>query len=152
MLSQDNVLGDGEIIKILKKQKIKINGIYMKNELPSKLKKGFYLINLQSSTEGNGTHWCSFCYDKKQSYYFDSYGFIAPLEVHNKIIPYYYNDKDIQDLYSTACGFYTLAFIIYMDRYANKEQDKKEVFASFVNLFTDDTKKNEKILFHILYN
>ena len=40
MLSQDNVLGDGEIIKILKKQKIKINGIYMKNELPSKLKKG----------------------------------------------------------------------------------------------------------------
>jgi len=152
MLSENNVLSDGEIIEILKKQKIKINGIYMKNDLPSKLRKGYYIINLQSSTEGFGTHWCSFYYDKKQSYYFDSYGFIAPLEVHNKIIPYYYNDKDIQDLYSTACGFYSLAFVIFMDRYANKEQDKKEVYASFVNLFTDDTKKNEKTLYHILYN
>ena len=152
MLSENNVLSDGEITQILKKQKIKINGIYMKNELPSKLKKGYYIINLQSSTEGFGTHWCSFYYDKKQSFYFDSYGFIAPLEVHNKIIPYYYNDKDIQDLYSTACGFYSLAFVIFMDRYANKEQDKKEVYASFVNLFTDDTKKNEKTLYHILYN
>jgi len=39
MLSENNVLSDGEIINILKKQKIKIKGIYMKNELPSKLKR-----------------------------------------------------------------------------------------------------------------
>lgn len=152
MLSETNVLSNVDIMRILKKQKVKLNGIYMKDKLPSKLKEGSYIINLQSSTEGYGTHWCSFYYDKKQSYYFDSYGFIAPLEVHNKIKPYYYNDKDIQDIYSTACGFYSLAFLIFMNRYSHNDQDKKEVFASFINLFTDDTKKNEKILYHLLYD
>jgi hypothetical protein len=29
----------------------------MKNEMPKKLIDGCYIINLQSSTQGNGTHW-----------------------------------------------------------------------------------------------
>ena len=147
MVSQKNVLSNFEMMKILKHQRVKFNGVYMKNELPTKLKRGSYIINLQSSTEGNGTHWSCFYYDKKQSYYFDSYGFIAPLEVHNKIIPYYYSDSEFQDMKSTACGFYCLASVIFME----KSRDKKGAFEAFVNLFTDDTKKNERILYSILY-
>ena len=33
--------------------------IEMKDELPSKVKEGCYIINLQSSTAGQGTHWLS---------------------------------------------------------------------------------------------
>jgi hypothetical protein len=88
----------------------------MKDNLPKKLKRGSYIINLQSSFQGSGSHWSCFYYDKKQSYYFDSYGFIAPLEVHNKIIPYYYSDSEFQDMKSTACGFYCLAFVIFMEK------------------------------------
>ena len=148
MVSKNNVLSNIDMINILKHQKVKFNGIYMKDKLPSKLKRGSYIINLQSSFEGNGTHWTAFYYDKNQSYYFDSYGFLAPVEVHNKIIPYYYNDSEIQNIDSTACGFYCLAFVIFMDRYENKE----DTFEAFVNLFTDDTKKNERILYSILYD
>jgi hypothetical protein len=32
-----------------------------------------------------------------------------------------------------------------------KSRDKKGAFEAFVNLFTDDTKKNERILYSILY-
>ena len=148
MVSKKNVLSNTEIMDILRNQRVKFNGVYMKNELPSKLKRGSYIINLQSSFEGNGTHWCAFYYDKPHSYYFDSYGFIAPVEIHNKIIPYYYNDSEIQNIDSTSCGFYCSAFVIFME----KNEDKKGAFKTFVNLFTNDTKKNERILYSILYD
>ena len=79
-----NTLSDRDIIEILKNQNIHIHGIFMKDELPSKLTKGFYIINLQSSTEGNGTHWVALYYNPVCSYYFDAFGFIAPLEIQNK--------------------------------------------------------------------
>ena len=93
-----NTLSDRDIIQILQNQNIHLHGIYMKDELPNKLTKGFYVINLQSSTAGNGTHWVALYYNPVCSYYFDAFGFIAPMEVQNKIIPYAYNDKQIQNL------------------------------------------------------
>ncbi len=53
---KSNALSNKDIINILKSQGIKFNGIFMKNELPSKLKQGFYVINLPSSNIGDGTH------------------------------------------------------------------------------------------------
>jgi hypothetical protein len=91
-------------------------GVFMKDQLPDKLKRGSYVINLQSSKEGNGTHWVCLYYTPSFSYYYDSYGFIAPLEVQNKITPYMYNDLEIQDIDSTACGFYCVAFILYLKK------------------------------------
>jgi hypothetical protein len=53
----------------------------MKDQLPDKLERGSYVINLQSSKDGNGTQWdCLYC-TAIFSYYYDSYSFIAPLEV-----------------------------------------------------------------------
>jgi beta-phosphoglucomutase-like phosphatase (HAD superfamily) len=40
-----------ELHKYLKSQGIKIKGIYMKDQLPTKLKTGFYVINLQSQLQ-----------------------------------------------------------------------------------------------------
>jgi hypothetical protein len=73
---KSNALSDMDIKYILKAQKIKLNGVYMKDELPSKIKNGFYVIKLHSSNDGNGTHWTAFYYSSKHSFYFDPFGFL----------------------------------------------------------------------------
>jgi len=78
MTLKSNELSDRDIIKILKSQNININNICMKDELPAKLRQGFYITNLQSSRDGQGSHWTSFYYNSKRSYYFDPYGFVPP--------------------------------------------------------------------------
>ena len=142
-----NALSDREMLEILKSQNIEKNGIYMKDELPTKLRRGCYIVNLQSSSQGHGTHWVAFYYTPTFSYYYDSYGFIAPLEIQNKIKPYAYNDKEIQDINSTACGYYCLAFVLVL----LKNNHLERAYQSFVNLFSKDTEKNDRILYNILY-
>ena len=51
---KSNTLSNIDIQEILKSQEIEVN-VCVKDELPSKLKKGFYVINLQSSKDGNGS-------------------------------------------------------------------------------------------------
>ncbi len=145
---KSNSLSNIDITNILRAQGIEINGIFMKDELPKKLKKGFYVINLASNTDNNGgTHWTSLYYSSDDNYYFDAFGFIAPMEVDKRFKSYVYNTSQIQDINSTACGFYCIGFIIYM----NSQKNKMEGYKSFVNLFSSDTKENDKKLYAILY-
>ena len=114
-----------------------------------KVKKGFYVINLASETAHNGgTHWLSLYYSPENSFYFDPFGFISPKDVEKRIIPYTYSISQIQDINSTACGFYCIGFIIYM----NLQKNKMEGFKTFVNHFSSDTKENDKKLYAFLYN
>jgi hypothetical protein len=147
---KSNALSDKDIIYILKSQGIKFNGIFMKNELPSKLKQGFYVINLQSSNIGDGTHWTALYYNYKHSFYFDAFGFVPPVELEQKINRYTYNHKQIQNLKSTACGYYCIAFIIFM--YKRKKLELELGFKLFVDAFSTDTKKNDELLYNYLYN
>jgi hypothetical protein len=145
-MNKDNSLTNFQLIDILKKYNIKINGIYMKDELPDKLSIGFYICNLQSSYQGNGSHWTALYYNPKLSVYFDSYGFIPPLEIEQKIKPYVYNNKDIQNYQSSSCGYFCVAFIKYMYKSTNIFQSYNE----FETIFSNDTEKNDAILRSIL--
>lgn len=148
MFSSKNSLSNFDIMEIIQSQGVDdFHGVYMKDQLPDKLERGFYVINLQSSKDGNGTHWVCLYYTPNFSYYYDSYGFIAPLEVQKKITPYMYNDLEIQDINSTACGFYCVAFILYL----NKKMNIEKAFMEFINLFGKDTERNEAILHQLLY-
>jgi hypothetical protein len=120
----------------------KYNGSYIKNDLPRRLKNGFYIINLNGSS-----HWTAICKDGKDYYYFDSFGFVPPIEV-ERCIPkeYIYNDKQIQTLGSTACGFYCVAFC----RVMNAAKDKFKAYKKFIDSFEVDSKSNEKILKKLL--
>ena len=143
-----NALSDKDIIHILKSQKVKFNGVFMKDELPSKLRTGFYVVNLQSSSVGNGTHWTTFYYSPKHSYYFDAFGMVPPEHINYMISPYTYNNKQIQNLKSSACGYYCIVFILFM----NGRKNKKTGFEIFVDGFSTDTNKNDELLYHYLYD
>ena len=135
---KNNELSDDEIRHVMSGYEIPLNGIYIKNQLPARLTNGNYIINL------NGTsHWVALVKNSYNYYYFDSFGCVPPLEVQNKIEPYYiYNQRDIQDLDSSSCGWYCIAYL----RFMNKKEDKEKLFHTFINLFSKDTRANEAIL------
>ena len=151
LINTDNELSNFDIIKIIEDMKLThvFGGVYSKDQLPTLERNKFYIINLQDSDAGNGTHWTVFFYNKPlTSIYYDSFGFIAPLEVQAKIKPYIYNDKEIQNYKSSACGYYCIAFIKFLHNKTNKEKS----FLTFLKLFNIKTHHNDKILYELLYS
>jgi hypothetical protein len=143
-----NTLSNYDITEICKKMNLPIKGIYFKDALPTKPDKGFYIINIQSKDDPrNGTHWTCLFYDGLKNLYYDSFGFPPPQELENIIIPYIYNDRDIQNIKTSSCGFYCIAFIKFLHKLKNKEKG----YNIFLNMFNNDTTKNELILYDILY-
>ena len=132
---------DLQLKEYAEKMGLPLLNILMRDEMDEINKDGFYIINLDNSN-GTGTHWTSLFYHPLNSYYFDSYGFVAPLEVEQKIKPYKYNDSEIQDFNSKACGYFALAFI----KFLNDKTNKEVAFKEFLRLFKDNTKKNDDIL------
>ena len=55
------------------KNEPRFNGAYSKNNLPNKIKKGAYVINLDEY-ENTGTHWVSLFVKTNEAIYFDSFG------------------------------------------------------------------------------
>ena len=55
------------------KNEPRFNGVYSRNNLPNKIKKGAYVINLDEY-ENTGTHWVSLFVKTKYTVYFDSFG------------------------------------------------------------------------------
>lgn len=140
-----NVLSDKDIIEILDHYKIPINAIKQKDRIDS-LNHGYYIINLQSSKDGNGTHWTALYFEPEKSLYFDAFGFPPPEEVEQLLNEYEYNKHDIQNINSSSCGFYCIAFIKFM----HGKKDKEKAFDTFINMFKKNTFQNENILNSLL--
>ena len=124
-----------------------MNGVFMKDELPDTPQDGEYIINLQSSTMGTGTHWTALFIVRETAYYFDLFGATPPVEIikfvkkRNKA-NLYYNNWIIQDLNLTNCGFFALAFLLWMTEHLQINMLK--VYNDFVNSFSNDTLKTMK--------
>jgi hypothetical protein len=146
-----NELSNFELMDIIKDMKLDYHfgGVFSKDLLPQELiREKFYIVNLQDHDAGSGTHWTVFYYNKPlTSIYFDSYGFIAPLDVENSIKPYIYNNGEIQDFDSSACGYFCIAFI----KFLHNKDNKQEAYKTFLKLFKQQTVKNDKILHNMLY-
>ena len=106
------------------KNEPRFNGVYSRNNLPNKIKKGAYVINLDEY-ENTGTHWVALFVKPKYMVYFDSFGIeYIPKEI-NKFIN---NDTTkssslkriksiifrIQAYDSIMCGYFCIEFINYM--------------------------------------
>ena len=134
-------LSDLNIRNYVEKLKLPLENILMRDEIKDNLGVGFYIINLDTSNN-EGTHWTA-CYSHPlKSCYFDSYGFLPPLELENKIKPFIYNNKDIQDWNSDACGWFCIAFI----KFLYDKSDKETAYKEFLKLFSNNTKENDKKL------
>jgi len=138
---------DSDLINLMKKYRIPLNEIVMKDEFI--VKKGNHIINMaDSSDQGNGTHWVALIVIKPNCIYFDSFGCSMPETIKSKLkkAGYYgflFNNWIIQDLKSVACGYYCCSFLIYMN---NVGIFNPNTYNKFINYFEDDTKVNEKIL------
>ena len=125
------------------KNEARFNGVYSRNNLPNKIKKGAYVINLDEY-ENTGTHWVSlFVKDDKVSFGIEH----TPEEI-NKFIG---NKKikasifRIQAYDSIMCGYFCIEFINYML--------KGKKLLDYTNLFSpNDFKKNDQIIKIIFKN
>ena len=127
-----------------------IVGVFSKDELigddkaPRQI--GSYYINMQDSTEGNGTHWIfAKIFESGHGLYFDSFGFSPPIAVQEFLKPfkpYAVNKRDIQDYNSDNCG----RFCLLCDYYTPKYDD----YGDFLELWSDNTKENDKIVHKLL--
>jgi len=109
---------NSDLYSIAIKLKIKLNGIYMKDELEDNLKEGNYIINLENSNQ-SGSHWTCFIKDKNNIYYYDSFGVVPPQNIYNisvkNSLNLYYIDKHDQNLDSTSCGWWCVSFLYFMN-------------------------------------
>jgi hypothetical protein len=76
MLSNYQLATIAEDLKI----KLPLKNIVMKDEFKS-AKNGNYIINLQSTYQGNGSHWCCLVVEKDEAFWHDSFGSPPPIEV-----------------------------------------------------------------------
>ena len=128
------------------KNKPRFNGVYSRNNLPNKIKKGAYVINLDEY-ENTGTHWVSLFVKTNEAIYFDSFSIEhIPKEI-NKFIN---NDIKsnifrIQAYDSIMCGYFCIEFINYML--------KCKTLLDYTNLFSpNDFKKNDQVIKRIFKN
>jgi hypothetical protein len=115
----------------------------------------------------NGSHWVFakiYCdedrddnseeegYKMCNALYFDSFGFGMPKAVSHFLKPFkpvYCNNREIQDIDSSECGWYCIALDWVLE---NKQIGKTylEDYEKFLNMWDKDVKKNLKILKQIL--
>jgi hypothetical protein len=120
-------------------------GTFSKDLLPKKIKgNSFYIVNMQDSDEGGGTHWVSVInLDPKEIIYFDSFGVpSAPKEIEKFIKTT--NKKVVRNLFqlqhikTSSCGPWSIYFIDGMLT--------KRKFKDVLNDFTMNPVINEHIL------
>ena len=115
--------------------------MYSRNNLPNKIKKGAYVINLDEY-ENTGTHWIALFVKTNEAIYFGSFGiehipneikqFIGSNNIKSNIFR-------IQAYDSIMCGYYCIEFINYML--------KGKTLLDYTNLFSpNDFKKNDQVI------
>ena len=142
------------------KNEPRFNGVYLRDNLPNKIKKGAYVINLDEY-ENTGTHWISLFVKANKVIYFDSFGvehipkeinkFIRSKEISSAVGPAVGNKKikasifRIQANDSIMCGYFCIEFINYML--------KGKALFDYTNLFSpNDFKKNDRVIKKIFKN
>ena len=125
-------------------------GCFSKDETPSKKYCGGYYINLANHGE-EGTHWV-FLYiaDNGDAVYYDPFGVqYAPKHIESflKGLKVYRNTQEIQDPHSDLCGLFCLGLHWWIEHKKGSLKDKIE---NYNEIFSDDTRDNDKILMDFL--
>ena len=138
------------------KNEPRFNGVYSRNNLRNKIKKGAYVINLHEY-KNTGTRWVSLFVKTNEVIYFHSFGVEhIPKEISKFIdttkssslernIKIKANIFRIQAYDSIMCGYFCIEFFNYML--------KAKTLLDYTNLFSpNDFKKNDQIIKRIFKN
>ena len=136
------MLTNFELEHIAKIYDIPLVGVFQKDMIPYPPKAGNYVVNLQSSKDGNGTHYTLLILGE-WSIYIDSFGAPPPMEIERFILAfkplhYGYNKEIIQDLKNEACGYYCMCFLLYWKR---NKGNVLETAVKYINQFKKSTNK-----------
>ena len=138
------MLTNEEIVHKAAQLRIPLRGVYSKDLLPSKLQPGAYVINLENSDAGGGSHWTCFIVKQRgPSFYFDSFGMPPPRKVQELIPDCIWSTTDIQNINDGHCGWFCLAFLYWITR-------RGGTMNSFLRLFSDDVTQNRSVLMTLL--
>ena len=131
--------------------KLPLVGVYSKDTLPDRCYVGSYIINMEDSDVGNGTHWVLLkIFPTKEVIYFDSFGLSVPPLIKDFVkVKIATSTRQIQDIDATTCGYYCIACDDYMT-YQKQHRPIYERYDDFLNIFKGDTKKNDLILLDYL--
>jgi len=141
------MLTNFDLEDLSKHYNVSLIGVYMKDQLPKIPRNGNYIVNLQSSTEGSGTHFTALKIQDDKSFFYDPFGAVPVTEIRDfvkrskKIKHLAFNNWIIQDLHSSNCGYFCFSFLMYVN--------PKHVFESansYINQYVGDTKVNDEIL------
>jgi hypothetical protein len=144
------MLTNVDITEIAQHYGFQLSGVYMKDELSHiKPQAGNYVINLQSSTEGNGTHWVAMIIQGKNCFYSDSFGITPPIEVIQfckrfKGSHLAFSEMESQHLNASTCGWYACGLLIYISH--NPQKEFYKACGEYINQFSYDTIQNNTIL------
>lgn len=147
------MLSNVDIENICIDLKLPCVGVFSKNRMPIHHQVGSYYINLQDEEDGNGTHW-AMCkiFKNGKAIYFDSFGFQLPEDIKEFLKPFRpipYNNRQIQDVGSSFCGWYCISCDYFFTHHA-KGRDIEEDYDDFLNLFSINKKTNDKIAIELL--
>ena len=140
-----------QLIRLAKRFGIPLNAVISKNHLYDMTPmKGGYIVNMEDSDEGSGSHWVAIWFDSlnKIPLYFDSFGIDPPIaiidfmkKVNDKCI---FSSKEIQNINSGFCGQYCLFFLHQMSKNNGKVEKK---YKNFIDLFDDKNAQKAQIYF-----
>lgn len=140
----DGIISNIDIEYLCKKFKIKLNSCLSKDNLKySNIENGGYIINLENSGLG-GSHWVGLYIYNNYACYYDSYGAVYPNEImkfcsRKNII---YNTNQIQHLSDTHCGWYSIAFLYFLQSNNNLNNNLYDEMNKFNDMFLDDINKS----------
>lgn len=129
-----DVLTNFDLLEYGKDLRLRNYTVLMKDEFT--LKRNWnYIINLHNKGQ-SGSHWVSMVTsDTAQAFYFDSFGMPPPQNIvkilKDNFYKIYFNSKQIQDIKSEVCGYFTLGFIIYMRLFSQPSISLMNNFAKF---------------------
>lgn len=156
------MLSNFDIEKLCDKLDLPLVGVFQKDQLRNVPKQiGSYYINQQSSKDGDGTHWTLFkiyCDEERdddypailqaKALYFDPFGLNMSKEVEEYLAdfkPIPYNNKQIQSVRTSECGWYCVA-CDYALEHKKHSDTYLEDYEMFLHHFQQDPNKNLKIL------
>lgn len=106
-------------------------------------KNGGYIVNLQDSTDGGGTHWVALWLDGSTATYFDPFGIAPPTQIARYMRPMKLvlrSNRQIQNVASGWCGEYCIEFLRHVSRH--ERQPCGCGLEGFLRLWSKDPEDN----------